>query len=453
MQNAQLKSTLHTLYEYAEEIEKKGSYKRVGKNGLKEYVRFDLLKFLLWLSDAGRLTSNEREFVNDVLGFRYTSTEFTNFYRSLKIADTFDRRLPDAFVAFADSEPQGAKGGVASILADFYRLLGICFISCDHNASETEVFKLIDFILKLRTGQGDAQASAGDPPASGSGAAAGEGDEERPPRSYEEILEELSSLIGLTDVKEDVKSMANLIRVRKMREERGFKQAVLSLHLVFTGNPGTGKTTVARLLGELYRSIGVLSKGHLFETDRSGLVAGYVGQTAIKVNEAVDKAMGGILFIDEAYALSSSFSANDFGGEAIATLLKAMEDRRGDFIVIVAGYTDLMDDFLNSNPGLRSRFNKFIFFADYTVDELMGILDLDCKKMQMKMTKKARSAAREAIEKKVQSKGENFANGRDVRNFFEKAITNQANRIAGLQAVSDEMLNTIIYADVKSVRS
>ena len=173
-------------------------------------------------------------------------------------------------------------------------------------------------------------------------------------------MEELHELIGLKTIKHDVEEMVGLAKVRKMREEKGMKQVPVSLHLVFSGNPGTGKTTVARILAKLYKEIGILSTGQLIETDRSGLVAGYVGQTAIKTSQKIEEAMGGVLFIDEAYALNQE--GENFGQEAIDTILKAMEDHRDKFIVIVAGYTDLMKSFVESNPGLRSRFNKFFEF-------------------------------------------------------------------------------------------
>ena len=195
----------------------------------------------------------------------------------------------------------------------------------------------------------------------------------------DELLNKLNSLIGLAAVKQEVQQIINLIKVQKKGEEFGEKLPPLSLHLVFFGNPGTGKTTVARLLSKIYKCLGVLSSGQLVEVDRGGLVAGYVGQTAIKTQEVIDKAMGGILFIDEAYSLTHGKGETDFGQEAVDTILKAMEDHRDDFIVIVAGYPDLMKEFIASNPGLKSRFNQYINFEDYTPDELKQIFLLQCK--------------------------------------------------------------------------
>ena len=231
-----------------------------------------------------------------------------------------------------------------------------------------------------------------------------------------------------------------------MRKEQGLKSVPVSLHLVFTGNPGTGKTTVARILARLYKKIGVLSKGQLVEVDRSGLVAGYVGQTALKTQEKIKEAMGGVLFIDEAYSLAKK--DDNFGEEAIDTILKAMEDHRDDLVVIVAGYTGPMEKFINSNPGLKSRFNKYFEFPDYTLDELTQMFDLNCKKYDYTTDETVRHQVRSMIALRKLTRLLNFANGREVRNLFEEIITNQARRIARMENPSHEEIMRIELEDL-----
>ena len=272
--------------------------------------------------------------------------------------------------------------------------------------------------------------------------------QEEPPENIEELKKELNEYIGLDTVKKEVESLINLVTVQKMRKENGLPVNDLSLHMVFSGNPGTGKTMVARLMARIYKSLGILSKGHLVEVDRSGLVAGYVGQTAIKTGEAIQKAMGGVLFIDEAYALTNR-GGNDYGQEAVDTLLKAMEDHRDDLIVIVAGYTELMEEFVHSNPGLESRFNRFLNFPDYTVQEMMDIFDMRCRKSGYELAEDARGLLRSLLALlSLDVKG--FGNARGVRNLFERTVAAQANRLAALPDVTREMLMTLTADDLRA---
>lgn len=274
-------------------------------------------------------------------------------------------------------------------------------------------------------------------------------EEAKTPSKLETYMEELNGLVGLKEVKEEMNSLINLIKVRKIRESFGMPAMEMSYHMVFTGEPGTGKTTVARLVAKIYKELGLLSKGTLVETDRSGLVAGYIGQTAIKVKEVTDRAIGGVLFIDEAYSLASGGAQNDFGSEAIDTLVKVMEDHRDDLVVIVAGYRKEMQDFLASNTGLVSRFNKFIDFADYTIEELLKILDVMAEKAGIYLEEDAKDYVKEKLELFDKEDFRRFGNARGIRNLFEKIMVNQANRLVNYEAPTLEQLSKIIREDVE----
>lgn len=265
----------------------------------------------------------------------------------------------------------------------------------------------------------------------------------------EMAMKELDSLIGLARVKEDIHSLTNFAKVCQMRREKGLKATPLSLHCVFTGNPGTGKTTVARILGQIYKQLGLCRTGKLVETDRSGLVASYVGQTAAKTNRIIDSALGGVLFIDEAYSLIVKGSNEDYGKEAVATLLKRMEDDRDNLVVILAGYTDQMEEFLQSNPGLNSRFGRRIRFDDYSAEELRDIFLMNLRKYEYTITDEANALLAEKITLACNNKPADFGNARFARNIFEKVLQNQANRVAFLPYVSTETLSTIEKADIE----
>ncbi|MCQ2537130.1 MAG: AAA family ATPase [Lachnospiraceae bacterium] len=262
-----------------------------------------------------------------------------------------------------------------------------------------------------------------------------------------ELLEELNSLVGLSDVKTEIRSLINLIKVRKMRAQYKLPEIEMSYHMVFTGSPGTGKTTVARIVGQVYRELGILSKGTVTETDRSGLVAGYVGQTALKVKDVVEESLGGVLFIDEAYALNSS-SGNDFGKEALDTLVKLMEDHRNDLVVIVAGYTEEMKEFLKANTGLVSRFNRFITFPDYSDEELCEIFKGMADKNGFVCDEGVRTALFEYLGCMTEKEKGEFGNARGIRNLFEAMLVNQANRVVMEEVFSMEELTRLKIEDI-----
>jgi len=270
--------------------------------------------------------------------------------------------------------------------------------------------------------------------------------------TLEKVLKELHSLIGLKEVKQDVEELINLLEIQKKRSKQGLKNVEITLHTVFLGPPGTGKTSVARLLSRIFKHLGFLSQGQMFETDREGLVAGYVGQTAAKVNSAVEASLGGVLFIDEAYALTQNLTGNDYGTEAVNTLIKRMEDHREDLAVVVAGYTEPMQIFIESNPGLRSRFNRFFYFKHFAPEELFQIFESFCKKSDFIVSEEAKEKLKDIFELLCSEKDESFGNARVVRNLFEKCVQNQANRIVKLKKLNQKILKTFLEDDIPEPR-
>lgn len=267
--------------------------------------------------------------------------------------------------------------------------------------------------------------------------------------SINDVLCELDDLVGLNEVKHNVHMLTSFLQINNLRKEHGLKAPVISKHLVFTGNPGTGKTTVARMIARIYYAIGAIKTSRFVETSRADLVAGYIGQTAIKTQEVIEKALGGVLFIDEAYALLSP-SENDFGIEAINTLLNAMENYRDNLVVIVAGYKDRMDQFINANPGLASRFNHYFHFSDYDQKELMSIFTLLCQENEYELQKEARKRICTYLNEVCKKQIKDFGNGRFVRNLFEKIITCQAERVIALKDIDETALIQISLSDVEN---
>lgn len=270
-------------------------------------------------------------------------------------------------------------------------------------------------------------------------------------KSLDELLNELDELVGLKKVKATVNDLIAYQKVQKLREKEGLFSSKSTLHLAFTGNPGTGKTTVARIVGRIYKQIGLLSKGHFLEVSRTDLIAGYQGQTALKVKEVIERAKGGVLFIDEAYSITENDHSDSYGRECLTELTKALEDYRDNLVVIVAGYTEPMKLFFESNPGLKSRFNTFIEFEDYDEEELDGIMNMMCKKNDYVLSENAVEKIKAIIAHDVTHKGEEFANGRLVRNLYEDIVMNHARRVNRIDKPSCEDLMELKADDIPSV--
>lgn len=482
--SANLKQELNDCYMYGEIIAQQGFGPETDIT-MREMIKFDLLQYLAYLLNPQDGTMYpELTFINSYLGEYFTPERLMRFKSERTHNQEFATNVPRSFTYFAKADLSGksaytTKGFSKSRnLYNIYVSLGQAFIACNSKTSDVEIEHLTSYtenIEKYLREHGLYEAGKGpikvtpkaDQAATSSNAKTTSSTSSNPKSALEamkgqlnkdevseedvtleDLLAELNELTGLDEVKKEIKTMINLLKVKKLREERGMKQPEMSLHMVFSGNPGTGKTTVARLLARIYKCLKVLPKGHLVEVDRSGLVDGYVGQTAIKTKGVVESALGGVLFIDEAYTLTAGKDGKDFGQEAVDTILKMMEDNRDNLIVIVAGYTDLMKEFVDSNPGLRSRFNKYIFFNDYSGQQLYDIFLSMCKKQEYEPNEAGKKYAKEYLAEKSDNRDENFANAREVRNYIERAIARQASRIVKLDEVSDKQLKTLTKSDL-----
>ena len=437
---------------------------------LKDVVRTEFMKFLAYLSDIdGEVTKEELIFIRQYLGFDMTKDSLLQFkIKEQTGSSVFGHTVPIGvkYFVLADAGHRVPNDAFhdrkAQLLADTYRKLGQMFIACNDVVTTEEIEHLtgyctmIENFLKeygLFTRRTMLKPIVPSDRRKQDGEAVSDEKEGDMPKEEKEIviddvLAELNALTGLSAVKKDVNSLVNLLKVQKLRAENGLKNTSVSKHLVFSGNPGTGKTTVARLLAKIYKGLGILTGGQLVEVDRGSLVSGFIGQTATKTREVIEDALGGILFIDEAYTLVVGKGENDFGQEAVDTLLKAMEDYRDELIVIVAGYPDLMEEFLESNPGLKSRFNKFIYFDDYTAEEMCTILESMCTAQDYELSEEAKAYAAEYFARRLEKKGEDFANAREVRNFLEQAIANQAGRLVNISNPDKKQLSVIEKEDI-----
>ena len=439
-------------YAMCDYIEENKVIKDELKTTLRENLRMEFLNFVIYLSmlDAG-FTEAEQTFINEMLGFRIKPETAKDLKIQRRLTEShYGKQIPLVMKCFVLADAgRKIKGDIygnkkAKYLVDTYRAIGQSYLAGNEASGDREIQALSKYCVMLDNylkEYGLLRPDKKTEPII----------KEEKPEDVNDLMAELNSLIGLKSVKEDLNALINLMKVQKMREENGMKPADINKHMVFMGNPGTGKTTVARLLSRIYAGIGVVEKGHLIEVDRSGLVSGYVGQTAMKVQDIVEEALGGILFVDEAYTLTSNKGQNDFGQEAVDTLLKAMEDHRDDLIVIVAGYTELMEEFLDSNPGLRSRFNKFIEFEDYTAEEEFEIFRSMCKNQDYALSEGALEEAKRFFKERCENKIETYANARDVRNYLEKAVSNQATRIVMMQDVNKETLAVLEKEDLEGI--
>lgn len=481
--DAETKNVFNTTMSIAEKIDKYMMKNENSEVSVRELLRMDLRDFLIFLTIADRIVAkDEIRYINKALDYSFDSETMKSFAMSSKmIRDDFLNQPPVSlryFLEYGKDEfivHESKYYDIKKLYLLTFQIVGEDFLaSCKHMDTQ-EVNQLtryrfmlesavkshtknggvapsrpdsIPFKLKSKENKELADISNEKEEIQFVGTITG-GD--KTAADLDSLLDELESLIGLASVKEEVKNLINLLKIIELRTKNGLKAPSVTKHFVFTGNPGTGKTTVARLLSQIYCSLGILSKGHMVEVDRSGMVAAYMGQTAIKVKEVIDKAKGGVLFIDEAYALSNETPGGDFGQEAIDTLVKGMEDNRDDLIVIVAGYPDLMDKFVKSNPGLKSRFQKTIHFPDYSAKDLYNIFLRFCKSNDYTLSEDGSIYLMKKLEAYVANADKYFGNARDVRNFLDVAISAQANRLLTENITDATALMTLKPEDLSHI--